>query len=213
MSSGQRIVVGPGDTMVSIAHRHGYRSWEGIYGHPQNAPLRERCPDPAILLPGVTVFLPEKGTKTYNCQTTRRHVFRVKNLKARLRFSVGDEARVFARARYELTAGGERFHGSTDGDGVIDVIVRPDAGEAQLTVWPDGDEGDPWQWTLQLGHLDPLDSDTGLRHRLHNLGYPVGDGEGGLAAALSRFQHDHEIDVTGVLDAPTLDRLRDRSGT
>jgi hypothetical protein len=213
MSAGRSVVVSPGDTMVSIAHANGYRSWEGIYGHPANASLRERCPDPAILLPGATVFLPEKGTVTYACRTTRRHVFRVKRLMARLRFSVGDEERVFANAPYELRVDAQRFEGATDGDGIIDVLVRPDSKHGRLIVWPDGTEGDAWNWTINVGLLDPIDADSGLRHRLRNLGYLHEDSAEGVADALSRFQHDHKLDVTGVLDAPTLASLRDRSGT
>ena len=211
--SGQTMVIQPGDTMISIAHSHGYRNWQAIYGHPRNATLRARYPDPSLLLPGETVFLPEKGTDPRLCQTTRRHVFRVKRLRARMRFSVGDEDRVFARARYELWVDGERFEGTTDGDGVIDVRVSPGASTARVSVWADGDDSDPWEWTLRVGHLDPIDSDSGLRGRLANLGYPADDGDDGLREALSRFQFDAKIEVTGVLDDPTLAKLRERSGT
>lgn len=211
--SEQTIVVQEGDTMVSIAFAHGYRSWEGIYNHPRNATLRELCPDPTLLRPGTAVFLPAKGTVSYQCATTRRHVFRVKSLKARLRFSVGDETRAFVNARYELRVDGTLFEGTTDGEGVIEELVRPDAARAAVKVWPDGDDGEVWEWSLHIGHLDPIDTDTGVRERLANLGYGAVESEEALTEALEHFQYDAGLEVTGVLDAPTLDRLRDRSGT
>lgn len=210
--SGRTILTQPGDTMVSIAHANGYRSWKGIYGHPENASLRESCPDPAVLRPGEKVFLPDKGTAEWVCATGRRHVFRTKTLEARLRFSVGDEERVFANAPYEITIDGDKRTGTTDGDGVIDLKVPPDADQAHVLVWPEG-AAEPWEWTARIGHLDPMDSDTGMRGRLANLGYPVGGGASGLRETLERFQLDMGLDVTGVADGPTIARLQELSGT
>ncbi len=212
MSGGEMVVVRQGDTMVSIAHANGYRSWEVIYNHARNAELRRRCPDPTLLVPGLSLYLPEKGTATWTRPTGKRHVFKAKRLTARLCFTVGDEDRVFADARYELQVDGELRAGTTNGEGQINVEVSPAARTAHVTVWPDGDEGPPWEWTLRIGHLDPYDTDSGLRARLANLGYPPGEDEDGLRDALERFQFDHDLEVTGALDDRTRDLLQERSG-
>lgn len=198
--------------MVSIAHAYGYRSWKGIYNHAENSALRASCPNPAVLRPGEKVFLPEKGTVEYQCATGRRHIFRVKKLEARLKFTVGDEERVFANAPYEIRIDQETRTGTTDGDGLIDLKVQPDAKEAHIKVWPSGST-EPWEWTLRIGHLDPLDTDSGVAGRLKNLGYPADSSPEGLREALSRFQADLGLTVTGVADGPTLSRLEELSGT
>ncbi len=199
--------------MVSIAHDEGFRSWEAIYHHGKNAPLRSACPDPAVLKPGSPVYIPEKGTKEHDCQTTRRHVFRVKTLKARMHFTVGNEDGPFVASRYELTLDGVTRSGVTTDKGAVDVRVPPDVQHATVKVWPEGTPDDqPWEWTLEVGRLDPLDTDDGLRARLTNLGYPPAPGDDGLREAIEGFQFDEKIDVTGVLDGATLGRLRTHHG-
>ena len=80
-------------------------------------------------------------------------------------------------------------------------------------MWPPGAAEDaPWEWDLQVGYLDPLSTDTGLRSRLANLGYPPDAGDEGLREAIARFQFDQRVEVTGVLDGTTLGRLRSHHG-
>ncbi|MDC0666221.1 peptidoglycan-binding domain-containing protein [Nannocystis radixulma] len=202
---GRTIIIQPGDTMVSIAHAHGYRRWENIYRHPHNAELRGRCPNPAVLQPGATLFLPEKGTGAFTGEVDRRHKFRVKALKAWLRFTVGDQERVFAGARYRVTVAGGDHEGTTGPDGLIALQVPPDARSARVTVWLGGDE--QIEWNVRIGHLDPPGSRAGVRSRLANLGYDVDETDERLARAVAAFQHDHDLPPSGELDAPTTARL------
>ena len=65
-------------------------------------------------------------------------------------------------------------------------------------------------WSLRLGHLDPLSTNTGLQQRLTNLGYPVPvDGEIGpeTQSALRSFQIVHGLSVTGQPDDATRAKL------
>lgn len=196
--------------MVSIAHAHGYRNWECIYHHPLNAGLRARCPNPAVLLPGEKLFLPPKGQRSHSVAVDRRHTFRVKSLRAWLRFTVGDEEGVFAGARYVVTVDGVDTEGVTGADGLIELPVPPDAREARVRVWARDEE--PVEWHVRLGHLDPETTTTGLRSRLANLGYDVGATAEQLASAVAAFQHDHDLEVTGELDATTKTRLVELHG-
>ena len=191
--------------MASIAHANGYRSWKGIYDHPRNAGLRKRCPNPAVLLPGEKVFLPPKGTDPTVVAVDQRHVFRVQSLKAWLRFTVGDHTRVFAAARYVVKVDGVDHTGTTDDAGLIALRVPPDARAARVRVWPA--DGEPIEWHVRIGHLDPADSPSGKRSRLANLGYAVGAGDEQLARAVAAFQHDHDLEATGELDPRTTERL------
>ena len=191
--------------MVSIAHANGYRSWEGIYHHPRNAALRSRCPNPAVLLPGEALFLPEKGAHVDGLATDRRHTFRVRSLEAWMRFTVGDQEQVFVGAPYVVTVDGVETEGITGADGMIALRVAPSARSAHVRVRPAG--GEPVAWNVRIGHLDPPGTPSGRRSRLANLGYDAGEGDEQLAHAVAAFQHDHDLDATGTLDAGTMARL------
>jgi hypothetical protein len=66
-------------------------------------------------------------------------------------------------------------------------------------------------YTFQLRHMDPSDTISGAQARLHLLGYGVNGIDGVLdeptRAALSAFQEEHELDVTGELDDATQAKL------
>jgi peptidoglycan hydrolase-like protein with peptidoglycan-binding domain len=69
--------------------------------------------------------------------------------------------------------------------------------------------------------MDPITEPSGVRARLANLGYRgVSDdnvgaewNEPGLVYALSAFQRDQHLEVTGTLDDATRDALQERYGT
>jgi len=57
---------------------------------------------------------------------------------------------------------------------------------------------------LQVGELDPIETDEGVVKRLANLGYATTPD---LAAGLSSFQHANGLAVTGTLDDATRAKL------
>ncbi|MBX3469254.1 MAG: peptidoglycan-binding protein [Planctomycetes bacterium] len=208
-----------GDTMVRIARRYGFRSWETIYAHPQNGALRQRCPDPDLLLPGVDVFIPDKTPGRFVRPVNERHTFRVRALTAKLRLVVRDEQGApLTGKRFELRVGDRRHDGTTGDDGLVEVAIDPDPTEGELVVRA-GDAGEKeLRWRLKLGHLDPLDTVSGVQARLANLGFktPV-TGEVGQETrrALRSFQLLHGLEATGGLDEATrakVGELHDRAG-
>ncbi len=70
---------------------------------------------------------------------------------------------------------------------------------------------------LDLGTMPRCDSLLGAQERLNHLHYFVGNPDGELGpltrAALRRFQRDHGLAVTGVLDRPTVARLLEEHGS
>src|SRR2546428_10653752 len=54
----------PGEWMRQIANDHGFTDWEAIFQLPENQPLRDAKRDPNQLLPGESVFLPDRRRKT-----------------------------------------------------------------------------------------------------------------------------------------------------
>lgn len=127
----------------------------------------------------------------------------------------GDEEEPMANAPYVLEADGVRIkEGKTDGDGCVEIPIPPNASQGKLTV--NKDKPDEKIIYLDLGGMDPVDEPTGVRKRLNNLGYPCDD-DGPLDAddlqvALAQFQDDNGLTVSGTLDDPTKDKLKDLHG-
>lgn len=51
-------VVGPGESLASIAAKYGIVNWEVVYAAPCNAELRRRRPHPRLIQPGDRVLIP-----------------------------------------------------------------------------------------------------------------------------------------------------------
>jgi hypothetical protein len=119
--------------------------------------------------------------------------------------------------RYELVAGGATFAETTGGDGVVSHWVDPLAGEATLTVWP-AREGFPETivWKIAVGHLDPVNTVSGMISRLNSLGYAVGAAGDALTdaarQALMAFQEKEKVEVTGAIDEATISAMRKKFG-
>jgi len=54
--------VRPGDTLSSIARKHGFSTWKDVYYHPENAAFRAKRPNPNLIYPGDVVVIPKKGS-------------------------------------------------------------------------------------------------------------------------------------------------------
>ncbi|APR86026.1 Hypothetical protein A7982_11375 [Minicystis rosea] len=200
-------VVRQGECFGTIAARHGFADWRAIYQHPENADLRKKRPDPNLLFPGDRVVVPEKEQKEISIATDRVHRIRVKVPERRLRVRVLDHERAaYKGASYRVSFDGvPREEGKTDGDGLVDVIIPPGAESAELSI---GEH----TWHLALGHLNPIlhtpdEGVSGLKARLHNLGYDAGAIDEPLdpesRAAIRWFQRDHGLDLTDQLDEAT----------
>lgn len=110
---------------------------------------------------------------------------------------------------YRLEIGELTYEGKTDGDGILEQLIPPDAGTGRLILEP----GTPNETVLplNLGHLDPIEDVSGVKQRLANLTFPCGDDDEltpELAAALRAFQAKHGLDVTGELDDETRDAIK-----
>jgi len=120
-----------------------------------------------------------------------------------------------ANAPYSIEIDGERTTGSLDGDGVMEVVVPPNARKAKITI----DAGTDRQTDLEvdLGHLDPITEVSGVKQRLANLSYECGDRTAeeseALSQAIARFQEDNDMPVTGDLSQTVRDKLLELHGS
>ena len=210
--------VAPGDCMASIAAKYGFAQWETIWNHPKNAGIKQRRKNPNVLAPGDQIFVPDPTPGSYACATGSRHTFQVQRAKTRLRLQLVDgSGQAYANAAYtvEVGKGGApvvKSKGTTPGNGLIDVLVPADATSGKVTLVPEGKAPeDAIEWTLRLGHLDPIQEASGARARLDNLfpkvpGLEVADADRQKALLLA-FQELYGLPETGELDDATAQKL------
>ena len=169
--------------------------------------FKKKRPNPNVIQPGDEVYIPPLEQKTVDCATDGSYRFQVKRPPAKIQVYVRELGEPLAQKPYVLDVAGTRVQGETDGDGLVQADVPPDATEAVLTF-----PGTELAFLLQLGALDPLTEVSGVRDRLQNLGYDCGEGnteDDDLKAVLQRFQDDRGIDPSGALDDATRAQLGD----
>lgn len=200
--------VSEGDCLSSIAERYGF-FWETLWNHPQNAHIVRDRKDPNTLAVGDAVFIPEKRMKSYVRSTGARYTWKVKGVPAKFRVQArwGDEP--MAGAPYVLTVDGEVHEGVTDGEGGVEVTIRPSARRASLAV---GEGARRLEYTFDLGAMPPAADVAGALERLRSLGFYAGEGREELddeaRGAVRAFQRECGLDATGEIDDATRTKLR-----
>jgi hypothetical protein len=198
--------VRPGDCMASIAHERGF-FWKTLWEHPINSEIRRERKDPNALLPGDRVHIPELGQKNQECATDQRHTFVLQGEPCEFKLTLMDYDRPYANEPYRLTVDGVFFNGVLDGNGTLAIKIPGNAQTGTLFVGtPPLEE----RFDLELGEMDPIQSLSGIRKRLENLGFECG-GEEELGpqttGALADFQKANHLTVTGELDDDTRQML------
>jgi hypothetical protein len=172
----EKHVVKQGETLSSIAAQHGFANFHTIFDRPENAELRQKRSNAHALFPGDEVFIPDREPRTESIPTGQRSIFEadVPKLFMRLRIrNLNDEKlppdklvlfgdKDFARQ--------ERLF--PDGDGIIEKEIAPTVELAQVTFTGDG--GEIITMHLEVGSLDPVNTLSGQRARLNNLGFYAG---------------------------------------
>jgi len=200
-----------GETLYKIAKRYGFSDWRTIYNHADNAEFRKKRPNPNIIYPGDKIGIPEKETKEDSGATEQRHRFRSKGDRQWLLIVLKDARnQPMANTSYMLNIGGKIINDKTDGEGLLEQEIPPNADQAVLAI-----EGQ--EFLLKIGYLDPVDTLTGWRARLNNLGYKAGkvDGEENeeLQSAIEEFQCDHGLKVDGIVGPKTQAKLEEIHGS
>jgi hypothetical protein len=214
------LTVEQGDHLPQLAEEYGFSDWHTIWDDPNNAQLKEQRTDPGVLAPGDRLYIPDKkpsdGQKVATGATAR---FRLKRSLPKLRLVVcGFDGQPLADTDCTVTIDGAQTAARTGSDGLLELDLAPGAREATLEV-------NGQSWALEIGHLDPVDTDTGLWARLRNLGYLVDEATeeqdpspdappdpAALAFAIELFQRDHELPIDGSNATSVKDKLRDIHG-
>ncbi len=198
--------VSKGDCIANIAYKYGFFP-DAIWNHADNSDLKRLRKDPNLLLAGDIVSIPEKTINEVTKSDGQRHLFRRKGVPEKLKIQFKDEKGPRANESYTLTIDGVLFKGKTDSDGRIEQPIPPYAKEGSI-MFRHGEE----TYTLNLGHLDPIETVSGIQGRLRNLGYYTGRIDGSmnpsLIQAIQEFQLHFDLEPDGEISESFTNKLK-----
>ena len=204
-----------GEHTTRIAHRYGFLNFLTIWDHAPNAELKKRRKNPNVLFPGDTLVVPDKEAKKVPGATGRLHRYQIAMKQLMLRIRILSYARKpIADTKCELEVEGKTAPLVTDRNGQIEQLILPTTEIAKLSALED-------DYSVLIGHLDPVQEQPGLEARLNNLGYyvppPNDRGEDELRSAIEEFQRDHNLlgaggRPSGVADDATRAKLLEVHG-
>ena len=206
-------VVKQGECFSSIAKENGFLE-KTLWEHPSNAALREKRKNPNILLPDDIVVIPDMKLKEYDGATEQKHNFQLHadKVKLELRLLRNDQPR--ANTKFRLKIGSDVVDSQTDDDGWLRTPISATIKTGKLVLHPENSNEEEYE--LLIGHLDPLEEDSGVVKRLDNLGFLIG-ASGDLTEerknALANFQRKNELPQTADADQTTREKLKQMHGS
>ena len=206
-----------GDYLTKIANENGFVDYRTIWDHPQNKQLKDKRKNPNVLAPGDELFIPDKAGKDEEAATDQKHTYVAKTSKNMLRLILEDlYGNPIANAKCELQVEGKVFEIVSGADGKIEHEIPATAQNAELVV----KEGDTAlknvKLDVKIGHLDPVEGESGQKARLSNLGYYLGrldvDNPAKFRSAVEEFQCDNGLKVDGDCGPKTQAKLKQVHG-
>lgn len=207
MADPRAYVVRQGDFLSRLAHELGFDA-EEAWNDPKNGDLKKKRPNPDMLVPGDVVYFSPKDREwqAVSLGTSKKFEARAPLVTITLCFKHGDKA--LANEPY-LLEGISGEPGTTKGDGTLSLKVPMTTRSFVVYLVARGEAHE-----VKLGYLDPPETPTGAQMRLAALG--VFGRTGGrelvmatehLAAGVRLFQRMNGLDMTGVLDEATTQKL------
>ncbi len=199
-----------GDYLVKISQDYGFEDYHVIWDHPQNAELKLKRKSANAIYPGDTLFIPDQDASAGSYATGRLHVIQLGPASDILRIvfiSLDDEPIVDTEC--VLKVEGENYSLITNSNGLVAELIPTNATQGIISILG-------MEIPIQIGELDPIETDTGQKTRLANLGYYFGpmdeDDEEQLKSAVEEFQCDQGLKLTGACDDQTQAALKDAHG-
>jgi N-acetylmuramoyl-L-alanine amidase len=204
-----------GEGTTKVADSYGFFA-DTVWNASDNSALKDKRKDMNILYPGDVLVIPAKRTKWIDVSPGSSYRIQRKGIPAalRVRFLTGEVPR--AGIDYFMcteTSSGDPIpdrQGTTDDGGWVNEPLPPSAVKVTITLATDPEQE---EYEFEIGQVNPIDTVSGLRARLVNLGYSCGDENGEelgelTKAALSAFQGDYGLTITGKADSATRDALQ-----
>ena len=216
----QQHTVAQGETLLRIAKQYGYQTSKALYNHPSNAEFKALRPDPNLIYPGDKITIPPKKEKFIPLRTNSINSFVVQNEKEYFRLQIihedGDD---ITGKRIVITIGSQTIDTVLPSNGLIEVeLTENDSLTGQVDLYLKEDQSSPSEsFTAQVGHLDPIDTLSGVQARCNLLGFDCGtvDGINGskTKAGVRDFQYEHDLEVDGIAGAKTKAKLQQVFGS
>ncbi len=194
-----------GDYLAQIASRLGVDPAD-VWNHDENRDLREQRGDGSILAPGDVLHVPARGAPRPRVSKGANNRYTVNVASVALVVTLRDvEGRPLANKAFVVHGPPTPIRGTTDGNGAASFSVPTHLREVHLVVEEIGRV-----YRLAVGHMDPVETPTGLRKRLAHLGHyihvPAGDGHSEdehLRRSILSFQRSQSIPETGEMNEQT----------
>ncbi|MBB1401968.1 peptidoglycan-binding protein [Pseudoalteromonas sp. SG45-1] len=216
----QQHTVAQGETLLRIAKQYGYQTSKALYNHPSNAEFKALRPDPNLIYPGDKITIPPKKEKFIPLRTNSINSFVVQNEKEYFRLQIihedGDD---ITGKRIVITIGSQTIDTVLPSNGLIEVELNEnDSLTGQVDLYLKEDQSSPSEsFTAQVGHLDPIDTLSGVQARCNLLGFDCGkvDGVNGAKtkAGVRDFQYEHDLEVDGIAGKKTKAKLQQVFGS
>lgn len=206
-----------GEHISGLAEQYGFSSYKRIWDHGQNAELKKKRQNPNVLFPGDRLFIPDKEEKKTPKQTEKKHPFKLKAEKLKLRLVLEDQyEKPISNASCLLHLESDIHELTTDGKGKIEKEIPATVQHARLIIRTKETCLDEMIIPIEIGHLDPVDEMTGQQARLANLGYFTGSIDALnsplFLLAVEEFQCDYGLAVDGVCGPHTQAKLKSVHG-
>jgi hypothetical protein len=196
-------VIRPGDYLKKVALTLNVDA-DTVWNDPKNAELKASR-DPNQLHPGDVLWVPDSPRPAVLVSSGKTNKYRAKVPATGVKLCFKGEKGPLANEPFTVEGPAEPKEGKTDGAGRIELSVPVDTREVRV-VFP----GQRKVYPVQVGDMDPPDEPSGVRKRLHHLGYlpfvadaDPGDDEAADRDALCAFQSAKGLPATGKLDAAT----------
>jgi hypothetical protein len=199
-----------GDCIESIAIKHGM-FWETIWNDPKNKELVDKRGNPNIIMPGDDVYIPDKREGQLEIATEQCHHFVRKGVPSRLKVRfLDEEGKPYDSIKYVLEVDGVILKDDeTTSDGWIKETIPPNAKQGKI-IFKRGQHQEVF--TVNLGHMNPFDTLSGLQQRLNNLGYscgsPTGEMKESTKAAVRSFRKKNGMEESNSVDTDLYNKVK-----
>ncbi|QUM80929.1 LysM peptidoglycan-binding domain-containing protein [Moritella sp. 5] len=215
----EQYTVVQGDTLPRIAKHHGFANYKAIYEHESNTDFRTKRDNPNIIYPGDVITIPDPEPVFMALASAKINVFKIKKHAEYFRADFKDsEGNSWAGKRVVLSLDGVETESLVNDDGTIEIELEENSAETGILslYFDDGSQEPSEIFDVSLGHLDPVDTETGIQARCRLLGFDCGDIDGNIAekstAGIKGFQAEHGLAIDGNAAAITQAKLKEIYG-
>jgi len=208
-----------GDTLSRIAKNHGFANYKAIYEHESNTDFRAKRDNPNIIFPGDIITIPDPKPVFKSLTSAKINVFKIKKHAEYFRADFKDsEGNSWSGKRVILSLDGVETESFVNDDGTIEIELAENSPETgTLSLYFDDESQEPSEiFEVSLGHLDPVDTETGIQARCRLLGFDCGEVDGDIAekstAGIKGFQAEYGLIIDGNAAAITQAKLKEIYG-